>query len=415
MSITQTATEAGKTVKGLFDSTQKSVSNVFGLLPKKESDESSSKDGEPAVIVEPKELPYKMVLPEPIEKATQHALVTVEEWWKQMEPLLQKLIQQIMAHIDPYLKASEAQFKALQENLAPHADKYMTMMVTFKDNLEPQAKAAVEKIKAASAALQVQAYGPALEAVAQATAAVQAHAKATAELVHKNAVVGYDATSAWLKEHEPLFEKIREMIMEYSAALIAALIEWQKQLEPIVQAQMQVLQVKALEMGKEIQAVHLPKLGSFAKEQYVAHAEPHVIKAKAFVGEKVQENWAKIEPSIRPAITWTEETGKKLQPYTEPAGKAIAEWSCLAFDWLKVQAGILFEKAKVQAGVWAKQLEAPMGEFQQYLAKQLECLCLPVQQKLAYKKAAAEGTYPAPAYVAPPEPTPTAPAATPVD
>ena len=55
---------------------------------------------------------------------------------------------------------------------------------------------------------------------------------------------------------------------------------------------------------------------------------------------------------------------------------------------------------RAQLAVLAKQLEAPAAAFTQWLGQTMQCLCLPIQQQLSYKRDQSEavGTYPPPVY-----------------
>jgi len=332
---------------------------------------------------------FKLALPEPLEKASQLALVAVKDWWAQLEPLLQKLQLQMLEQLDPYLKASAAGFERLQAELAPHTAPALKVLAEWQEKLEPHAKQALAAVQEATEAMRVKAYEPALAAIATASTAVQAHAQTTAALVSAKAVVGFEASKEWLEAQRPVLQKAHETAMAHAAALLAALLEWKKQMEPLVLAQLQLAQEKALTMGVQAQA----QLQDFSKtapaqlgeqlEKAKVAAAPHVAKVQAWTEERVGEAKVVLEPHLRPAIAWTEEQGKKMEPVVKPAAEAIKA------------AGL---SAGKHIAEWAKQLQPHLAQFQVWLEAQLQqsmqCLCLPIQQQLNFK--AANEEYPPP-------------------
>ena len=138
--------------------------------------------------------PFKLAIPEPLEKASQTALIAVQLWWDQMMPLLQKLQAQILLQLDPYVKASAERFAQLQAEIAPHTEPARKLLTEWNAKLEPHAKAAMESVETARQAVMAKAYEPALVAIQQASVAVQKHAETTAALVSSKAAVGFEAS-----------------------------------------------------------------------------------------------------------------------------------------------------------------------------------------------------------------------------
>lgn len=339
--------------------------------------------------------PFKLAIPEPLEKASQTALIAVQLWWDQMMPLLQKLQAQILLQLDPYVKASAERFAQLQAEIAPHTEPARKLLTEWNAKLEPHAKAAMESVETARQAVMAKAYEPALVAIQQASVAVQKHAETTAALVSSKAAVGFEASKEWLEVQKPLLLKARETAMAHAANLLAALLEWKKQIEPIVVEQLQLAQKRTIEMSLAA-GVAIQEHSKTAHAQLLVHAEkakvaaaPHVEMAKVWADEQSKKAMVHIEPHLKPVQAWAEETNTKLAPAMEPLGKFLQDgWGVLSVWLLQM----------------AKQLEPAGKQIQKWSMETLECMCLPIQQSLLDYKAAkaAEGeAYPPPVYAEP--------------
>lgn len=209
---------------------------------------------------------------------------------------------------------------------------------------------------------------------------------------------GCPCAQEWLEAQKPLLLQARETAMAHAASLLAALLEWKKQIEPLLQEQLKVAQKKAIEMSLQA-AVDIEKYSKVAHQQLLTQAEaakPHVEKAKVWADEQtkkaiaaaephVKNAYTQVEPHIKPVQAWAEETGTKLAPVVEPVGKAMGVGWVKLLGWL----------AEV-----GKQLEPHVKVAQKWALDTLECMCLPIQQQLVdYKAAKAAGEeYPPPVY-----------------
>jgi len=341
---------------------------------------------------------FKLTVPEPLEKASQVAIIAIQDWWAQLEPLLQKLQAQVLEQLDPYVKASAAAFARLQSQLAPHTEQAAALIAQWREQLEPHAHTAYLQVQTATQAVRVKAYEPALAAIVAASAAVQAHAQAAAALVSSKAAVGMEVTKEWLAAQQPLIDQARAAAMQHGAMALAALLEWKRQIEPLMLEQLQRARERALTLTVQASA-HMVDLRARTQQQMVllgtqinlhvqqakVAAAPHATAAKAWVDERTAEARVHLEPALRPLVTWGEETGRQLQPALAPVNKAVSEWAAAV---------------RAQLAVLAKQLEGPSKAFEQWLAQTMQCLCLPVQQRLDYNAASKSQDYPPPVYAA---------------
>ena len=309
-----------------------------GTEVSKPSSDGEMVDGPPAES-SPQQENFKLAIPEPLEKASQVAVLAVKDWWAQLEPLLQMLQAQLLKQLDPYLKASAASFARVQAELAPHTEQAAAVVAAWKEKLEPHAKQALDAVKTATEAVRTQAYEPALVAINAATIAVQAHAQEAAALATSKAAAGLEASKEWLAAQKPILIKAHELAMTHAAAALAALLEWKKQIEPLAKAQLLLTQERALAMSVQAGAqmkeltvatqAQLVVLGGQIGQQAEAAktaATPHMLAAKAWAEEQGQAAYTKVEPALRPVVAWSEETGKKLAPHIEPVAKAVDSW-----------------------------------------------------------------------------------------
>lgn len=133
--------------------------------------------------------PFKVVLPPPLEAATTTALLAIQQWWRDLEPLLKQL--QLQA--EPFLRASVDGLAHIQLQLKPHTDAAAAAALEWKAKLAPHTDQVVAAVRAATEAVRAQAYEPALVAVTAATEAVTAHAATLAALVSTKTLTAISA------------------------------------------------------------------------------------------------------------------------------------------------------------------------------------------------------------------------------
>ena len=139
------------------------------------------------MVAAPGAAAFKLALPPPIEAATAATLVAVQEWWKNIEPLLRELQVQVMLQLKPFLEASTLGVQRLQLELHPHTEPAMAALIEWKQKLEPHTVSVLASVQAAADAVRIKAYEPALAAVIAAIASLVAHAAATARIVQQKA------------------------------------------------------------------------------------------------------------------------------------------------------------------------------------------------------------------------------------
>ena len=224
------------------------------------------------MVAAPGAAAFKLALPPPIEAATAATLVAVQEWWKNIEPLLRELQVQVMLQLKPFLEASTLGVQRLQLELHPHTEPAMAALIEWKQKLEPHTVSVLASVQAAADAVRIKAYEPALAAVIAAIASLVAHAAATARIVQQKAIEGYVAAEPWLLAQKavmgPMLEEAQKTALMHAQASIVALQAWQKQLEPLAHEQM----ARALILTQE----HSRVLTARAAEEYKAKLEPHV-------------------------------------------------------------------------------------------------------------------------------------------
>jgi len=330
----------------------------------------TSSDGE---VVNP---PFKIDLPPPVEAATAAAMAAVQEWWKAIEPLLRQLQAQVMLQLEPLMKASAEGFQRLELELQPHTQQAMAVLNAWKDKLEPHTVAVLASVQAATEAVRVKAYEPALAAVIAATAALQAHAATAAVFVQQRSIEGAAASKEWLVAQQPVLIEAQKVAMAHAAASLAALQAWQKQLEPLAREQM-------LKYG-ELAQVQYKALSEKAAVEYKEKVEPHVAAAAENVKQNLEKN----------------ELYMKVAPHVVSATVAIQENSAKA--WEAAQPHLATIKAQLE--VWAKQAEphvaAGCESLKVWFLQTADCMCAPFAK--AIKFGAADGKdYPPAAETAP--------------
>lgn len=233
--------------------------------------------------------PFKLALPPAVETATTTALAAVQEWWATVEPLLRQLQAQMMVHLKPLLQASADGFKNLEST---------AFVAEWKAKLEPSTQAVIASVQQATEKVRIQAYEPALAAVIAASAAVREHAITAAELVQKQAVIGYQSSKEWWIAQQPMLNEAQAAAARHAAAALAALNEWRRQLEPLVLAQL----AKAGEQAKLISekaGEQAKVIGEKAKVAAVKLGEDgKVVATKAGAWARDKQNWVDVATKV---------------------------------------------------------------------------------------------------------------------
>ena len=320
------------------------------------------------MVAAPGAAAFKLALPPPIEAATAATLVAVQEWWKNIEPLLRELQVQVMLQLKPFLEASTLGVQRLQLELHPHTEPAMAALIEWKQKLEPHTVSVLASVQAAADAVRIKAYEPALAAVIAAIASLVAHAAATARIVQQKAIEGYVAAEPWLLAQKaamgPLLEEAQKTALMHAQASIVALQAWQKQLEPLAHEQMaraliftqehsRVLTARAAEEYKAKLEPHLLSIkGQIEQHEVYQRVAPHVaaatetvvIKSKEawefsqphlkIVAAKSQEAWTLFQPKLQELKEWSVIELQKLEPHVHTAGEALKAWSLQMLDCL---------------------------------------------------------------------------------
>ena len=345
------------------------------------SEANGSEAAAPAAA-EGAEPPFKLAIPEPVEKATAVAVAAIKEWWAQLEPLLRALMKQVETQMEPIVKASMKMAEDVQAKMAPHLEPATELVAKWKAELEPHTAKVMDAVTKAAAAVKVQAYEPALAYIAVASAALKEHSVKAAALVGAKSQLAYAASKEWLVAQKPVIEALYAEAARRSAAMMQALLEWKERITPIVAQQLEAARVRAIELSKEgAVKLHEAQLKLVAESKKLgAQIEPHLTAAQAKAALALAPALKSVEPQIEAVKTFAEETQKKVAPVLVPVGAALQEWG------------------KILQAQWAlvsKQLEEPIAAVQAWLVQSAQCLCLPLLKPITYD-AAAQADYPPP-------------------
>jgi len=268
-----------------------------------------------------------------------------------------------MPQLEPLIKASAEGLHRLELELNPHTQQAMAILNEWKDKLEPHTVAVLASVQAASEAVRVKAYEPALAAVVAATAALQAHGTAAAAIVQQRAIEGYAVTKEWLVAQQPVLLEAQKIALAHAAAGLTALQAWQKQLEPLAREQM----LQAAEWSQ----VQYKQLSEKVAVEYKEKVEPHVAAAAENIKQNLEKNelYTKVAPHVV-ATTTTIQT------------KSVEAWEAAQPHLATI---------KAQLEVWAKAAEPHVikgGEqLKEWFLQSADCLCAPFAKAIKFNAA----------------------------
>lgn len=357
---------------------------------------ASTTEGESATAAAPPPSePFKLTIPEPVEKATQIAIKVVQQWWVQVEPLLKQLLKQLQEKSlvaaqalqeksKPLVAASQEQLAKVALHFKPQTDQAAALIAEWQEKLSPHTTKVMEAVKAASEAVRVHAYEPALAYIATASVYLREHSVQLAALVAKKAGEGLVASQAWLEAQRPVMIAAWHSTQEHAKAAMEALLKWKAEVEPLALAQLEELKKKSIELsikGMEQAKVLSAQAGVKLVELKEA-IPPATVKVKEWAVE--QGKVIQAHPATKAAQAWTDEQVAKVKPHIDPIVVPVAT---VVEQWT----AILMAKW----AVLSKQLEAPAEAAKKWLVETAKCLCLPLAKPLKFD-AAAEADYPPP-------------------